>query len=627
MRKILDIIADSIVIIGKDYKIVFANKAMLELCRLKKGDVIGQRCHEIFHGCHEPCGSACLFDALCPHAEIFKTGKAVSVTHQHIMPDGRELFFDITASPIRDEKGGVIQIIEVLRDVTELKKADKLTKNILETVDEGFIIIDRDFRIISANRAYADEVKMPLEDILGRHCYEISHHLVDPCKEAQHPCAVRQVFGTGRPYTAMHTHYDKHGNHVYVQTKAYPLSMNGEGKVITAIEVITDISEKVKLEDQLRHAQKMEAVGQLSGGIAHDFNNILQAIIGYSSVLKMKMKEDDPNRYIIQRILESGERAANLTQSLLAFSRKQILSLKTADTNQIIRKVGGLLQRVISEDIEFKTVLSDKGLNVLADAGQIEQVLINLATNARDAMPDGGNLIISTELAKMDKSFVSAHGYGKPGRYALISVSDTGIGMDEETRLRIFEPFFTTKEVGKGTGLGLSIVYGIVKQHDGYINVYSEPGKGATFKIYLPVTEEKVKEEELIESITETGGAETILLAEDDESVRKFTKSMLEQSGYTVIEAVDGEDALNKFKENKDNIELLLFDIIMPKMDGKTAYDRIAKISPDIKVIFTSGYTQEHIAKKGVLEEGIEFIYKPVSPTELLKKVKEVIGK
>jgi len=340
-----------------------------------------------------------------------------------------------------------------------------------------------------------------------------------------------------------------------------------------------------------------------------------------------KIKEDDPNRHMVRMVLESGERAAHLTQSLLAFSREQILSLKIVDINGVIRKVERLLQRVIGEDVDFRTELSDMEFAVMADAAQMEQALMNLATNARDAMPEGGALTISTELTELDKRFMDVHGYGKPGRYALISVSDTGMGMDEETRRKIFEPFFTTKELGKGTGLGLSIVYGIVKQHEGFINVYSEPGKGATFRIYLPITKERVAKEIPVVRAEETGGAETILVAEDDEAVRTFTRTVLEGSGYTVIEAVDGEDAVNKFKEHKESIDLLLFDVVMPKIDGKTAYDRILELRPGVKALFISGYTTEHIAQKGVLEKGLEFIYKPASPTALLKKVRETLGK
>ena len=280
-----------------------------------------------------------------------------------------------------------------------------------------------------------------------------------------------------------------------------------EGKITEYRGIMRDVTHQKKLEQQLLHAQKMESVGQLAGGVAHDFNNILQAIIGYASLLKMKIKEDDPLRRNVDQILASSERAANLTQSLLAFSRKQIINLQPVKINEIVKRVEKLLLRIIGEDIELKTILNpppppfDKGgqrgiedLIVMADSGQIEQVLMNLATNARDAMPNGGSLTVETEIVELDEKYIKTHGYGEPGVYALISFTDTGVGMDEKTKERIFEPFFTTKEVGKGTGLGLSMVYGIIKQHNGYINAYSELGKGTTFKIYLPLTKAEVVE-------------------------------------------------------------------------------------------------------------------------------------
>jgi CheY-like chemotaxis protein len=286
-----------------------------------------------------------------------------------------------------------------------------------------------------------------------------------------------------------------------------------------------------------------------------------------------------------------------------------------------------LLSRLIGEDIELSTILSDKDLTVMADSTQIEQVLMNLATNARDAMPDGGSLTISTELVELDNEFIKAHGYGRSGFYALISVSDTGEGIDERTKDRIFEPFFTTKEVGKGTGLGLAMVYGIIKQHDGCINVYSGPDKGTTFKIYLPLIKLSVEEVRLADIPIIKGGTETILIAEDDAQVRGLTKEVLEGYGYKVMEAVDGDDAIKIFNENKDKIQLLFLDVVMPKKNGKEVYDEITKIRPDIKAIFTSGYPADIIHKKGIIEEGSNFILKPMLPDELLRKVRDVLDK
>jgi nitrogen-specific signal transduction histidine kinase len=388
-----------------------------------------------------------------------------------------------------------------------------------------------------------------------------------------------------------------------------------------------DITERKRLEQQLLQAQKMEAIGQLAGGIAHDFNNILTAIIGFGTLLKIETSKDDLLRSYVTQILTSAERAANLTQALLAFSRRQIISPRPMNLNEIIQGVERLLSRLIGEDIELSTFLTDKELTVMADSGQIETVLMNLATNARDAMPDGGSLIIKTELTEINHEFIKAYGYGRPGFYALILVEDTGHGMDEKTKERIFEPFFTTKEVGKGTGLGLSMVYGIIQQHDGYINVYSEPGKGSTFKIYLPLIKSKVEEAELVVHPVLKRGTETVIVAEDDSQVRELIKEVLEGFGYKVMEAADGEDALKVFNENKDRIQLLILDVVMPKKNGKEVYDEIRKVRPDIKAIFTSGYNVDIIHQKGILEEGSDFISKPISPEELLRKVREILDK
>jgi CheY-like chemotaxis protein len=284
-----------------------------------------------------------------------------------------------------------------------------------------------------------------------------------------------------------------------------------------------------------------------------------------------------------------------------------------------------LLRRVIGEDIEFMTHLADKALTVMMDSGQIEQVLMNLCTNARDAMPDGGRLSISTGAVHLGEEYIAANAIEKSGTYAFMSVTDTGKGMDEATRQRIFEPFFTTKEVGKGTGLGLAIVYGIIKQHNGHINVYSEPGKGTTFRIYLPLTEPEGEEEKTAEMITPKGGTETILIAEDSEDVRRLERNVLEKFGYTVIEAVDGENAIHKFQENKERIQLVLLDVIMPRKSGKEVFDAIRKIHPQMKVLFTSGYTADVIDTKGIQEGKVNFISKPASPGDLLLKIREVL--
>jgi CheY-like chemotaxis protein len=369
----------------------------------------------------------------------------------------------------------------------------------------------------------------------------------------------------------------------------------------------------------------MEAVGQLAGGIAHDFNNIMTAIIGYASILDMKLDPESPSRNSVKQILFSAKRAANLTQGLLAFSRKQITHPRPVNLNDIVNRVAKILERLIGEDIELVTMLCSPAPILMADGLQLEQVLMNLATNARDAMPAGGTLTVTTELVRLDERFVKNHDLSKEGLYARMTVADTGTGMDEETVKRIFDPFYTTKEVGKGTGLGLSIVYGIIKKHNGTIGCYSEPGAGAVFTLFFPAIQEELHESTSESLAVIRGGTETILMSEDDEAVRKLTMDLLEEYGYTVIEAVDGEDAVNKFREHRDTVQLLFLDLIMPKKNGKEAYDEIRLMKPDIKVIFCSGYEADIIQKRGKLVKGLNFLPKPVIPEELLAKIRKVL--
>ncbi len=383
--------------------------------------------------------------------------------------------------------------------------------------------------------------------------------------------------------------------------------------------------EKDQLALQLLHAQKMEAVGTLAGGIAHDFNNILTGIIGYGDLLRDELSED-PGREYICEIINSANRAADLTQRLLAFSRKQAAYPKVINLNESILNLNKLLLRIINENIEFSVELTTEDLFVLADEGQIEQVLINLAANARDAMPDGGQLIIATKSALLDNGLFEMEGMVRKGMFAVLSVTDSGSGIDAEIRDRLFDPFFTTKEVGKGTGLGLSIVYGIISRNDGFIEVDSEPGVKTTFSIYLPLTDSSGDSEEQAGFSFPKGNNETILLAEDDFTVRVLGKNLLTKYGYRVIDAVDGEDALAKFIENKDSVQVLLLDVIMPKKNGKQVYDEIRKMRPDIKTLFTSGYTFDVLDRQDVPSEGLYFIPKPLQPHELLSKLRVIIA-
>ena len=627
-NEILDALADPVLIIDRDFKIVFVNNAALELCGVRREEVIAKKCHEISHHCPVPC----VPPETCPHRMVFTTGKPSQVTHKHYCTEGKERIFSITASPIMDADGNIVQMIEVLRDITEaentasaLEKSETLMKNILESVDEGFIIIDPDFKIISANQAYCRQVKCKTENILGKHCYEVSHHSAEPCFHAGEECAPNRTFKTGAPSLAVHTHYDSENKPVYIETRSYPVK-DQSGAVTAVIETLNNITEVRMLEEQLRHAQKMEAIGTLAGGIAHDFNNILSVITGYGSLVEMHLKAGDPSLPYLKEMLAASQRAARLTRGLLAFSRKQVMTLKAVNINDMLADFRKMLERIIGEDIELRVTAAPEVLIVKADTGQIEQVLMNLATNARDAMPHGGSLSIELGSMTMDDYFISTNGFGEPGKYAVLSIADTGTGMDEATRLRIFEPYFTTKELGRGTGLGLSIAFGIVKQHKGFLKCQSEPGKGTTFKIYLPVSAALAAQGKEIGMTSPERGMETILIAEDDPVVRNLTRLVLHEFGYSVIEAVDGEDAVSKFKDNQDRIKLLLLDVIMPKKNGKEVYEEIKVMRPDIKTIFVSGYAMDLMQDKGV-PDGSAFLQKPVQMRDLLIKIRDVLDR
>ena len=384
-------------------------------------------------------------------------------------------------------------------------------------------------------------------------------------------------------------------------------------------------AEKGNLEQQLRQAHKMEAIGTLAGGVAHDFNNILSTIEGYALLLRDNVKKKGHIRNYVDQIVAGVERAADLTRRLLAFSRNQVINPAPLDLNETILNINTLLVRLVGESIDLQIVTSQEELVVIADQLQIEQTLINLVTNARDSMPHGGVLRLTTELAIIGDTPEESSREIRPGHYAKLVLSDSGMGIDPSIKERIYDPFFTTKEVGKGIGLGLSMTFGIVKQHKGYIKVDSEPGQGTTFAIYLPLIESQVERKRMESTMLPVGNRETVLLAEDDRFVRMLTKHILIKYGYLVVEAVDGEDALEKFRENAETIQLLLLDVIMPKKNGKQVYDDARRINPDIKVVFMSGNPYEVIANLGFVVENIAFISKPLTPGELLVSVRKAL--
>ncbi len=486
-----------------------------------------------------------------------------------------------------------------------------------------------DWDIRSDKMTFSDNIR----ELFGYEDHEIGGNLED-CINRLHPEDRERVMddlgaalgGESAIFSSEHRMLCKDASYKWIMNRGKVVSRSADGEALRMLGTATDITELKNLEAQLYQAQKMEAVGQLAGGVAHVFNNILTAIIGFAHLIMMKVPEGDPLRNYVGQIRNCADRATELTQGLLAFSRKQMMVPRAVDLNKVVARLETILRRLISEDIELTVKTASRSLTVSADVGKIEQVLINLVTNARDAMPSGGSLDISTSSETMEMQFLHSHGFGKPGDYACITVYDSGLGMGNDTIKKIFEPFFTTKEVGKGTGLGLSVVYGIIKQHKGYITCYSEPGKGTSFKIYLPLVRARAAQEPDARRYSlAPGGNETLMLAEDDPAVRDFHKTLLENAGYKVITANDGEMALEMFVNHKDEINLLVLDLVMPKLGGKKLFDIFRQDKPGIKTLFMSGYSGNALCEQGERAGQPELLIKPVDPSRFLEKVREIL--
>jgi two-component system cell cycle sensor histidine kinase/response regulator CckA len=415
----------------------------------------------------------------------------------------------------------------------------------------------------------------------------------------------------------------KDGKIITVKMTGHPVFQKNHS--LAYFEVFAeDITERRTLERQLLQSQKMEAIGRLAGGIAHDFNNLLSVILGHSDILEQQVGTNGRLRKSVEATRNAAERAAALTMQLLAFSRKQVIEPTVIDLNESVVEIQKMLHRIIGEDIEL-TIRLEPGLGyVKADSGQLGQVLMNLAVNSRDAMPGGGKLAIETANVDLDDTYVRQHLGARPGPFVMLAVSDTGIGMDSETLSHVFEPFFTTKESGKGTGLGLSMVYGIIKQNNGYVMTYSEPGRGTTFKIYFPRTVESLPVPHGMEKGI-PGGSETILVVEDELALRELTCVLLEEAGYTVLESTGVEDAIATAKDSQRKIDLLLTDIVMPRLDGRELANQLVALRPNLRVLYMSGYTDDVIVHGGLLKQATVLVQKPFTKAKLLRKVRETL--
>ena len=503
-----------------------------------------------------------------------------------------------------------------------LLEREELFKLITENVADMIAVVDTDGNRLYNSPSYYRILGYTVEELHSTSTLDQIHPddhqlVVDVTNDTRRS-------GVGRRIEFRMRHKDGHWVHLE-STASIIRDAGRKGDLLVVVS--REISERRRLEEQLRQSQKMDAIGRLSGGVAHDFNNLLGVIIGYGEILEERIAESDPLRASVDQVLKAGRRAASLTRQLLAFSRQQVLEPKVMLLNAVVSDMEKMLRRLIGEDIDLVISLERNLGRIRADQGQIEQTIMNLAVNARDAMPDGGKLVIETANFEIDRAFASRYAYPVlPGSYVLLTVSDSGTGMDAATQQRIFEPFFTTKEKGKGTGLGLSTVYGVVKQSGGYIDVYSTLGKGTTFNIYLPRTDgDSAETEHENASPKETCGTETILLVEDEDTLRALTRNLLELKGYTVLEAANGAAALELSDRTPGEIHLLLTDVVMPGINGRMLADQLKAKRAGLRTMFMSGYTGQRVGEKAILEPGSIFLQKPFTRDELARKVREAL--
>ncbi|HEX9020259.1 MAG TPA: PAS domain S-box protein [Nitrospirota bacterium] len=759
-QDLINAVSEPLLLIDSGRTVRMVNDAFLAMQGAASEDVIGKPCFAVLHRREAPCQ---LPFGECPHIGVFEAGKSAVVTHRHFTAQNKELVVELAASPVRDKDGRVVRMAEVVRDVTEgrrlraeARQSLDFLASVLEGIGEGVVVVDRQFRILTANKGYLGQVGKNWQDVIGMTCYEVSHHFTSPCRDTGHDCPVKIVFETASEARAIHTHYDEGGEKIYVECHAYPIQ-DDSGRVVRAIETIRDVTEQVrleqklkeseekyrdlydhapdgyysiagnglivevnhtflnmlgyrreevvgkifiddlllkesvgtcharfpelkktgrmtdveitmkkkdgsplpvvvsatavydaggtfvmsrsmirditerkkadeerrKLEEQLFQSQKLEALGTLAGGIAHDFNNLLASILGYASLAKADLTSGDPVYQHVDIIESASLRASELTQQLLAFAKGGKYDPKPNDMNAVVRDAASLLSSTVGKNIAV-SVQEGEGLRpALCDAGQVQQAILNICINGRDAMPKGGTLTLKAENVSLSIDDVQFFVDVPPGDYVRISVSDTGLGMDRETRKHIFEPFFTTKK--EGTGLGLSLAYSIVRKNNGFIQVYSEPGRGSRFQVNLPacMTEELcAKKREIIDL---RRGSETILVVDDEPAITDLARQILRRYGYSVLTAGEGREAVELYQQRRGEIAAVLLDMVMPGMDGRDVFARLRAINPYVKVIASSGYGQDRDADDLLKQGAAGFVQKPYRIAELVRVVGDVV--
>jgi PAS domain S-box-containing protein len=614
---ILDSLVEHVIYEDIDMRIIWLNRAACQSVSMSREELIGRYCYEVWLNRIDPCPD-------CPVIKAIKTGRPQMI--EKPTPDGK--YWYIRGNPVRNKKGEIVGAVEVTLDISKRKSIEEALQEseekyrhlIQHSNDAIYLLFNRKFEFI--NDKFQEMFGVTLKEV-NQPKFDFIQLVAPKSRPLIEERIIRVAQGETLEPKYEFTALSEDGNEIEVETSVSYVNYKNE---IATQGIIRDITARKRLEEQLRQSQKIEGIGRLAGGIAHDFNNLLTSIIGYAEMGQRKLPPDSPIHKNLKHILKTSNHASSLIQQLLAFSRKAMVQPRVLDLNRVINNFKNILERILGEDIAFKFFLDKKLGNVKADPGQIEQIIMNLAVNSRDALPQGGNLIIETANMDLDEKYARLYTYVKPGRYVLLSVSDTGCGMDEETLSHIFEPFFTTKEKGVGTGLGLSTVYGITKQSGGHINVYSELEKGTTVKIYLPRIDEPAEAPPgQIGSTQMVTGKETILVVEDEESVREIAIETLSACGYTVITAGCGADALSLWDKHTEKIDLLLTDVVLPGMSGRDIAEQLAASDPGLKVLYMSGYTVNVISHYGVVDKNIAFIQKPFTPTKLARKIREVL--
>ncbi len=556
--------------------------------------------------------------ARVPTARLMGMGRELEAVRK----DGRGIVVEVGLAPVI--QGDQPHVLASIVDVTKRKETQSRLEWLSLAVEQSPIAVvmtDLDGHIEYVNAAFTRTTGYQPDEVLGK-----TPRILKSGETS--PTVYRDLWATIRAGKVWHgdlVNRRKDGTLYEDAMWVFPVT-DGKGQVVRLLALKEDVSKKRSLEAQLRQAQRMESIGRLAGGVAHDFNNILTAIFGYTELVSETFAPGSPQREDLEEIRKASQRASALTRQLLAFSRQQVLQPVVVETNELVENLEKMLRRIVGEDIKLRLALSKATGNVRVDPGQFDQVLMNLVVNARDAMPKGGSLVIETANAELDEQYAMEHQPVVPGPYVLIAVSDTGGGIPPEVRSRIFEPFFTTKEIGKGTGLGLSTVYGIIKQSGGYVWVYSEMGRGTTFKIYLPRVDAPADTSEFAVPPKELKGAETILLAEDDETLRSLTTGILRKLGYTVLAAATPDTARAIARDHHGPIHLLLTDVVMPGSSGRDLARELAKSRPQTNVLFVSGYTGEAMIQHGLTEPGLNYLQKPYTPSVLAAKVREVLS-